>query len=90
MTSRDADECDFVKIGWIGEIADAIEQVWRFAGYQDDRPRRPKPHDFVRGEQRAALEMFADAAGRAARPEVEEDEPAVSKRIVCWPRAPER
>src|ERR1019366_3914692 len=54
-------------ISGVGEIVDAIEQPGRFARDQDDRLRGTEAHDFVGGEQRAALEMFADAGGRAAR-----------------------
>ena len=53
-------------IGWVSEVADAIEQVRGLTRHQHDRPGRAEAHDLIRCQQGPALQMFPGAAGRAA------------------------
>ena len=54
-------------IGRVREVADAIKEVGGFTRHQDDRPSETEPHDFIGRQQRPALDVLADAGGRAAR-----------------------
>lgn len=50
--------------GRVGAIVEAVEQIRRLACDHDDRPGGAEAHDFVGGQERAAVAVLAAAGGR--------------------------